>query len=541
MHSNELTQLRDQLALKEQQLSLLFAMDHLRDTLPEPAAMLDAMVTLLATRLPAEICLLALSNRDTEQLETRALYDPTQRPGLRESPLTSAWLAQMHTLADVTTWEKDTTAPATLAGLHLAVAPLTMGDHERLGLLLVGRAAPAFTERERVLLQTARSQLDSAIIQGYAHQKLQQRLKELETIYRIDNLRDQNLPFPEMLQVVLQEVRQAIDSDSAFIMLYDRTGKQLELRATTMSNLQQEVPLYRVVEAIANDSLHQAELVCHNNLSQTLHAIACMPLILNERIIGVLGVLNHRKPDGFHNEARRLLRAIASQMDTAIFESLEQHRLRQVLGRSVDPRVMQRLLEHSNVTFLKGERCFLSVLYADIRGSTHLAEHTDPELLVGFINDYLGSMSEVILAHEGTIDKFVGDEVMALFGAPFPQPDHALRAIRVGLAMQVAHQRLITTWQARGVAATPIGIGIATGELIAGEMGCVQRAEYTVIGRAANLGARICGAALGGQVLVSQATYDLVRDAVEATPVTGLQFKGVGDDVTVYHITRVLE
>jgi adenylate cyclase len=268
--------------------------------------------------------------------------------------------------------------------------------------------------------------------------------------------------------------------------------------------------------------------------------VLCIPLILNDEIIGVLGVVNRYGPRGFRSEDRRLLSAIGSQMDTAIFESLERRRLRQVLGRSVDPRVMERLLANPNVDILEGERAVLSVLYADIRGSTPLAERTDPELLVEFVNDFLGRMTEIIMSHEGTLDKFVGDEVMALFSAPFPQPDHALRAVRVGLEMQTAHQAVLETWQTRGLGSAPIGVGIATGELTVGEMGCPQRTDYSVIGRAASLGSRICGAAAAGQVLISQATYDLVKGQVQATPITGLQLKGVDHDVTAYHVTRIL-
>jgi adenylate cyclase len=106
--------------------------------------------------------------------------------------------------------------------------------------------------------------------------------------------------------------------------------------------------------------------------------------------------------------------------------------------------------------------------------------------------------------------------------------------------MQLAHREIVEIWQERGVAAAPIGIGIATGELIVGEMGSAQRSDYTAIGRAANLGARICSAARGDQVLISQATFDLVKDEVEATPITGLQLKGVAGDVTVYEVTRTL-
>ena len=227
-------------------------------------------------------------------------------------------------------------------------------------------------------------------------------------------------------------------------------------------------------------------------------------------------------------------------MDTAIFESMEKRHLRKVLGRSVDPRIMEKLLENSETDFLKGERREVTVLYADIRGSTSLAENTEPELLVGFINAYLGAMTEVVLENQGTLDKFVGDEVMAIFNAPVEQEDHALLAVKAGLAMQKAHRQVIKEWLAKGVDASPIGVGVATGELIVGEMGSSQRTDYTVIGRAANLGARICSVAQAGQVLISPVTYELVKDRVVAEPVEGLQFKGVAGKVTVYNVKQVL-
>jgi adenylate cyclase len=530
--------LHSRLELKQKEMDLVLAIDHIRDTAPEPSAMLAAIVNALADRLQADLCWLCLVDRETGELALKAVNERRGRLGHLE-PATGRDLARRAVEADgVTIWQEDETPPA-LGLSQLAAVPISLGE-ERLGALLLARSQTPFDQDDVALLKTAESHVDSAVMQAYAYYELQQRNKELETIYRVDRIRDQNPPFDDMLSTVLHELCAVIQAEMGFIMLYDRAGRRLELRTSTHDDLFRVSSYYDIVDQVANEALHKARLVCHNDLGDGLRSVMCIPLILHNEIIGVLGVVNRYRPGGFDAEDRRLLSAIASQMDTAIFESLERRRLRQVLGRSVDPRVMERLLANPDVDFLKGERSVLSVLYADIRGSTRLAERTDPESLVGFINDYLGRMTDVILSHEGTLDKFVGDEVMALFGAPFPQPDHALRAVRVGLEMQRTHQSVIEAWRARGVEAAPIGVGIATGELIVGEMGCAQRTDYTVIGRAANLGARICAVAKAGQVLISQATYDLVREQIATTPIPGLQLKGVGHDVTVYHVTHIL-
>jgi adenylate cyclase len=528
---------------KQHEIDLVLALDDIRDSADDPAAMLASILNEVAERFHADLCLLTVVDRDTGDLELKAISDKGTASGLSEATI-RALSEHAYRAERIAVWEPDAFRSALNltdlpADLHVAAVPIVMGQQMRLGGVIVARRGSAFTEGELDLLRIAESQLDSAVIQGYAYHELQQRNKELEVIYQIDRIRDDRLPFDDMLNEALIKLRDVLDAEMGFIMLYDRAGKRLQMRAFTHEDLFRTSPYAEVVARVANESLEAARLIAHNDLESQINSVMCIPLILREEILGVFGVANRRSARDFDEEDKRLLNAIASQMDTAIFESLEQRRLRQVLGRSVDPRVMERLMDQADVGFLRGERTVLTVLYADMRGSTRLAEHTDPELLVGYINDYLGAMVNVILENEGTLDKFVGDEVMALFGAPFPQEDHALRAVRVGLAMQAAYQPVMRRWEAKGVRSCPIGIGIATGELIAGEMGSPQRSEYTVIGRAANLGSRICGVAEGGQVLISQTTYDLIRDQVEATPIEGLEMKGFTGPITVYHVTGV--
>lgn len=537
MMTQQLMISEDLFALKQKELDLVLAIDRIRDTVPEPLAMLDAIADLLVTRLPADLCGIALREQDSDQMKLKALSQRRQVP----LPFSRELAERAVQLAGITVWTRG--APELKdwpANSSLLTMPIMSGEAKNLGALLLARTGGGFRSEEVDLLRTVENMIDSAILQGYAHVELQRRLKELETIYRIDHIRDQDISFDEMLNAILSEVCQAIEAEAGFTMLYDQAGQRLELRATTNQDLFQVTARAVAVEQLSDQALHEARLICRNGLDNGLQSLMCLPLILKDQMIGVLGVINSRRQTGFDAEDQRLLVAIGSQIDTAIFESIERRRLRQVLGRSVDPRVMERLLASPDVSFLKGERMRVSVLYADIRGSTRLAEKTDPELLVGFINSYLGQMTEVILAHEGTLDKFVGDEVMALFGAPFPQPDHALRAVRVALEMQAAYQKVLERWQDRLPEPAPIGIGIATGDLIVGEMGSAQRTDFTVLGQAANLGARLCSAAKGGEVLICEETYTLAQHHVIVAPMNGLQFKGIEREMMVYRVESLV-
>ncbi len=535
---DELETLQAQLTLREQELHLLKSLDTIRDASREPMMMLTDIVNLLADTFRTEACLLAVLNPTRGVLELKALNTRTEQLTQLGQILTRE-LSQVALRFDkAVVWTMDELQPYLSAGLelHLISLPIIKGKNEKLGVMLLARSKSPFTDLEVTLLGTAESQIDSAIVQIYAFYELQQRNRELETIYRIDRIRDQFLSFDKMLQQVLQEILNVIPCEMGFIMLYNWSRNQLDLRAATHDDLFQLSDYATAIETVADQALQQNQLVARFEPTATPGSMMCIPLVLYNVVIGVLGLVNRYGPRGFETDDQRLLEAVASQMDTAIFEGLEQVRLRNTLKRSVGEKVLQRIMDDPEMKPLKNERATVTVLFSDIRGSTQLAEVTEPDELLGFINEYLSEMTKIILQFEGTVDKFVGDEVIALFGAPFAQPDHALRAVQAALAMQAAHQRVVRKWRQRGVEATPIGIGIASGELIVGEIGNEQRSDYTVIGRVANLGSRLCDHALGSDIFISDGTYELVHKDVVAEPVTGLQLKGIQGEVEVYRV-----
>jgi len=537
-----------QVQLKQKELDIMLAIDHIRDGTQGPMVMLSGIVNVVAELFAVDLCLLYLIHQETQALELKVVNERNRGWQQLEAAILQDVARQAITQHGVTVWAAQDVLAAEItakvpATLQFAVVPIFMEtQNSQLGLLLLTRSSTSFDADDVQLLEIVESQIDSAVVQAYTYHELAQRNKELETIYRFDHIRDQHLPFDEMLDVVLTELCDVIAAEMGFVMLYNQAGERLEMRALTHEDLLHDTHYYRLVNELANAALAQVKLQCYREADSTRCSIICVPLILRDEIIGVFGAVNRDPQHYFTADDRRLLHAIVSQMDTAILEGMESRQLRRVLGRSLDPRVLERLLATPNVDMLEGERTTLTILYVDLRGSTNLAECTDPETLVDFINDYLGAMTEVLMAQHGTLDKFVGDEVMALFNAPLPQPDHALRAVRVGLAMQVQHQALLARWQRnRGIAAGGIGVGIATGEAIVGEIGCEKRTDYTVIGRPANLGARICSAAKSGEVLISENTYQLIKDRVDATPIPEMQFKGIEQPVTVYHVLGIVE
>jgi len=177
----------------------------------------------------------------------------------------------------------------------------------------------------------------------------------------------------------------------------------------------------------------------------------------------------------------------ATVVDNFIREQRERRRLSQFFS----PEVLREVVRQRDGAPLGSSRRLVTVLFADIRGFTSLAEKLEPEEVAAMLREYLSEMTEVVFKHGGTVDKYMGDCVMALYNAPLEDPDHAMNALRTALEMQERTLAVSARWEARLGAAIRSGIGISTGEAVVGTMGSRQRLEYTAIGDAINLGSRL--------------------------------------------------
>jgi len=219
----------------------------------------------------------------------------------------------------------------------------------------------------------------------------------------------------------------------------------------------------------------------------------------------------------------------------------EKELIKRAFSRYVAREVVEEVLKDPDSLHLKGARREVSVLFCDVRGFTTMSERLSPERVVSFLNDFYTLMIGLTFKHDGTLDKFLGDGIMAIFGAPIAHPDHALRAVRAALDMQAGITRLSAERVARGEEPIAIGIGINAGEVVAGTVGTEERMEYTVIGDNVNLASRLTANAKTGQILVSRRTRDLVEAAVDVRSLGKIRVKGKDDEVDVYEVLGVRE
>ena len=206
---------------------------------------------------------------------------------------------------------------------------------------------------------------------------------------------------------------------------------------------------------------------------------------------------------------------------------------RRLFERMVAPAVIDQL--NPDQLNLGGTRAFITTVFADIRGYTSLSERCDPELLVSVLNRYIGAAADAILTEEGTIDKFMGDAIMAFFNAPIPQEDHILRAVRAAIHMRssmIAIQGELPEELRLG-----IGIGVHSGEAVLGLVGSQKRLEYTAIGDSVNTAKRLQENAAPGQILISADTFQHIAAIVNAQPIPPLRAKGKRELIEVYEIT----
>jgi adenylate cyclase len=219
-------------------------------------------------------------------------------------------------------------------------------------------------------------------------------------------------------------------------------------------------------------------------------------------------------------------------------EGREKSRYRKTLLKYIAPQLVDTIMQDVAWEDLRAEKRHLTVLFSDIRGFTSISEKMPPEVVIQTLNEHLNMMVSMVFKHGGTLDKFIGDCVMAYWGAPLAQPNHAELAARTALEMVEGLEKLNKKWQSEGRPVLKIGVGLNTGEMLFGNIGSEQRMDFTVMGDNVNLGSRLESATkeLHATIVISEATYHEIRDQAEVRPLGTITVKGKEQPVVVYEL-----
>jgi len=304
------------------------------------------------------------------------------------------------------------------------------------------------------------------------------------------------------------------ESGAGLKVAHEGKGSSAIIRRTVSRTVTSKVINESVTLLSTNASIDPALAQGQSIVLQQIHSVICAPLIVREQVQGVI-YLDQEKVGAFSTEDLDVVNAVAAQAAIvlenvhALNRQAREVEVRTAYSRFLPAHVVEELLKNPEKLTLGGANHVATVLFADVRGFTRISALMDPEDIVGVLNDYFGEMTEIIFQHGGTLDKYMGDGLMAVFGAPYSGPDDAVKAVRAAVAMQTRMQGLKGQFGSgkQGGIALGIGIGINTGIVTVGYVGSMRRFDYTAIGDTVNMAARLESNAPAGEIYIARNTF----------------------------------
>jgi adenylate cyclase len=347
---------------------------------------------------------------------------------------------------------------------------------------------------------------------------------------------------------------QTLDVDRVAVLLLDERGELVQKIARdkrggdSPRSVPQSIARKAVEEKVAllsDDAVRDDRFTGDSIVMQQVRSAICAPLIGGEdRVLGVLYVDTPSATHRFTEEDLEFVVAFAGIAAVAIENSEFAERIRrETLVRSnferyFAPQLAERIVNAPEAIKLGGDKRRVAVLFSDIRGFTQLSESMKPDEMASLLTEYFTEMVECVFRHGGTLDKFMGDAVMAQWGAPIGMPDDADQAMSAALDMMAAMETLNRRWQSEGRPRLELGIGLNYGEAFAGNIGSERRLEFTVIGDTVNTASRLCSAADSGQILITEEMRRALQSPPPLAVCPPVELKGKSQPLPVYRVER---
>jgi len=398
--------------------------------------------------------------------------------------------------------------------------------------------------------------------QGASHLKVkadnleERREKKLSLLLEVSKELSKQQELDRLLDKVVDFTFQIMNVDRVSILLLDGKSNELVPRISK-SRTGDASAAKHVPQSIARKAVEERVAILSDNaaaderfkgksiLIQSVRSAMCTPLMGSDsKVLGILYVDNLTATHSFADEDLEFLIAFGGLTAVAIENSQLSDRLRREavvvsnFQRYFAPNLASQIAQQEGEVALGGTKRPVVVFFSDIRGFTPMSETMNPDEIAGLLTYYFTEMVDIVFEHQGTLDKFMGDAIMALWGAPIAHEDDADRAMQCALDQLDTLEKMNAKWQEAGRQPLAIGIGINFGEVFAGNIGSNRRLEYTVIGDAVNTASRLCSSAGGNEILISEPFYKALKTPPNVEALEPIQVKGKTKKVPVYRVKR---
>jgi adenylate cyclase len=380
--------------------------------------------------------------------------------------------------------------------------------------------------------------------------------KKLSLLLDISKELSKQQEVDKLLQKVVDITFQVMNVDRVSILMVEQPSGDLVPRVSK-NRLSDSGSSRHVPQSIARRAVSERLAILTDNaaaderfkgksiLMQSVRSAMCTPLISSAgKVLGIIYVDNLTATHSFGDEDLEFLIAFSGIAAVSIENSQLTDRIRReavVLSnfqRYFAPNLAEQIANQQGAVQLGGSKRPVFIFFSDIRGFTPMSEKMNPDEIATLLTEYFTEMVEIIFEHGGTLDKFIGDAIMAIWGAPIPHEDDADRAMRAAIDMQTVLAELNKKWTSEGRQEVHIGIGINFGDVFAGNIGSERRLEYTVIGDAVNTASRLCSKAGPGEILISEPFYKALKKPPKVEALEPIQLKGKAQAVPVYRLKR---
>jgi adenylate cyclase len=400
--------------------------------------------------------------------------------------------------------------------------------------------------------------LDKDFEQGALEARLAEKIKILETLYELGRVFSSVFNIDQIFQQIADILFRLTPADRCAILVCQTTTNTLEPRlikinpSKNLSSPQQiDFAISRTIASkviadrlslLSVDAQTDRRLSSESIAIQHIHSVMCAPLIGKTDVLGVIYVDKIDLRDSFSSDDLDLLNAVAGQAAIAFdnaraYEQLAQEAIaRSSYQRFMPNHIIDLILKSPEGLKIGGTIQPATILFADIRGFTSMAEKSSPQLVVKALNLFFSAMTEIIFANLGTLDKYLGDGLMAIFGAPYPNDNDAINAVNAAIGMQRRLNKLNLEIKRLGFDPIEIGIGINTGDVTVGCIGSDRRMDYTAVGNTVNLASKLMSQAKGQNILISQTTFQMLGNVFRAKPLPDNELRGLSSYTRVYQI-----